>query len=101
MYSIVLCTAPAGEAGGLAHTLVEEKLVACVNMTGVRSCFRWEGEVQEEAEDLLIMKTRTDRVGAVIDRVKELHPYAVPEVIALSVTDGYEGYLNWVRDSVE
>lgn len=100
MYSVVLCTAPAGEAGDLARTLVGERLVACVNMIGVRSCFRWEGEVQEEEEGLLIMKTMTDRVGAVIDRVRELHSYEVPEVIALPVTEGYEGYLNWVQDSV-
>ncbi len=98
---MILCTSPREEAGRIAMALVEEKLVACVNIGEVNSYFRWEGEMQEEGEALLIIKTRAVKVREIIGRIRELHSYEVPEIIALPIIDGHEGYLDWVRESVE
>ncbi|MEX0980146.1 MAG: divalent-cation tolerance protein CutA [Gemmatimonadota bacterium] len=96
----VLITAPDIETGqGIARRLVEERLAACANIVSdVTSIFRWEGEVQEVREVLLIIKTTAARTSALIRRAAELHPYDVPEVLALPVLAGYEPYLDWVRD---
>ncbi len=101
MFAVVLCTTPASDSEKLARTLVEEKLVACINVASVKSFFRWEGKPEEEEEALLIMKTKADKVKEVIDRVKVLHSYDVPEVIALPIIDGNKDYMDWVRESVE
>ncbi len=95
---VVLVTAPDVELGGrLARTLVEERLAACVNLVPqVHSIYRWEGKLQEDAEVLLVIKTRADRVAALAQRVTALHPYALPEIIALPVLDGNAAYLRWV-----
>ncbi len=100
MFAVVLCTTPNNEAEKLARPLVEEKLVACVNVADVNSFFRWEGRLEEEKESLLIMKTKTDNIPAIIERIRELHSYDVPEVIALPIIQGNEGYLDWVDKSV-
>ena len=100
MYAVVFCTSPLDDAKKIAVALVEEKLVACVNVTEVNSYFRWEGAMEEEKEALLIMKTRIEKVEDIIGRMKELHSYEVPEIIALPIIAGHEGYLNWVADSV-
>ena len=96
---VVLITAPDGDtAAGLGRILVEERLAACVNvLPGVRSLYRWKGSVQEDAELLLLVKTRVDRMPALAARVRELHPYDVPEVLALPAVGGSEEYLDWVR----
>jgi periplasmic divalent cation tolerance protein len=95
---VVLVTAPDEEtAVGLARTLVEERLIACGNVVpGVRSIYRWEGAVQEDAEVLLILKTAESRVNLLATRVRALHPYDLPEVIVLTVSGGAEAYLDWV-----
>lgn len=96
---VVLVTAPdADTAARLAHTLVEESLAACGNLVpGVRSIYRWQGAVHDDAEVLLVLKTRADRVEALRARLVALHPYEVPEVLALPVLDGHGPYLDWVR----
>ena len=96
---VALVTAPDEDvARTLARTLVEERLVACVNWGGgLQSVYRWEGEVQEDAEVLLVLKTRADRVEALTQRVQALHPYDVPEVLCLPVSGGSAAYLDWVR----
>ncbi len=96
---VVLITAPDRDtAAGLGRTLVEERLAACVNVVpGVRSLYRWKGSVQDDAELLLLVKTRSDRMAALAARVRELHPYDVPEVLALPAVGGSEEYLDWVR----
>ena len=99
---VVLCTLPPGDAAsGLARTLVEERLAACVNLVpGVRSIYVWDGAVQDEPEQLAIIKTTADGLAALRERLCALHPYAVPEVLALPVADGHLPYLGWVRQSV-
>ena len=93
---VVYCTAPAAESAKIAHELLERRLVACVNITAVRSLYRWEGHTCDDPEDLLIMKTAARLVPDLIEKIKTIHPYEVPEVIALPVTQGYQGYLDWV-----
>ncbi|MEM1025717.1 MAG: divalent-cation tolerance protein CutA [Myxococcota bacterium] len=97
---VVLVTTPPEAGPSIARTLVEERLVACVNMTPVRSVYRWEGAVEEEAEQLLIMKTSADRLPALETRLVALHPYDCPEFIALDVSNGAEAYLRWVAAEV-
>lgn len=99
---VVLSTFPSEDkASEIARTLVTEGLAACVNIQrgGVRSIYRWQGKLEDELEALAIMKTTDDRLDALIARVKTLHPYEVPEVIALPVVAGYAPYLQWVTDS--
>ena len=97
---LVLVTAPAeGDvADGLAKTLVEERLAACVNLVpGVSSTYRWQGQVVRDQEALLLIKTSEDRLDDLVRRVVELHSYSVPEVIAFPVEKGHLPYLDWVR----
>lgn len=95
----VLVTAPDAEtAERLGRTVVEERLAACANLLpGVVSLFRWEGQMQREAEVLVILKTTRERLDALRARIVELHPYDVPEILALGVESGHDPYLEWVR----
>jgi periplasmic divalent cation tolerance protein len=97
---VVLVTTPSPErAAEIARALVEERLAACGNVVpGLRSIYRWEGKVQEDAEALLVLKTTRARFDALRDRVLALHPYEVPEVIALPVEAGSARYLGWIAD---
>jgi len=96
---VVLVTAPdVAVARALARALVDERLAACGNIVpGVTSIFRWQGAVQEEAEALLVLKTSAERMDALRARVVELHPYEVPEVLALAVDAGNQPYLDWIN----
>ena len=98
---VILSTVPdADKATEIAKALVEERLVACVNIIpGLRSIFRWEGKIADDAEVLCIIKTARDRFDQVAARIKALHPYSVPEIIALPIVRGFEPYLEWVRKS--
>jgi periplasmic divalent cation tolerance protein len=95
---VVLVTAPSPErAADIARAVVEERLAACGNVVpGLRSIYRWEGKIQDEAEALLVLKTTRARFEALRDRIVALHPYEVPEVIALSVDEGSAPYLAWI-----
>ncbi len=99
---VVLVTGPDRDTmERLARTLVEERLAACVNLLGgLRSIYRWEGSVEEADEVLAIVKTTRGGLNALAERVRELHPYDVPEVLALPVEGGSEAYLDWVSESV-
>jgi periplasmic divalent cation tolerance protein len=100
---VVLVTAPDPEVGrALARQAVEEGLAACGNVIpGLVSVYRWAGEVQEDPEALIVFKTTEDVVAKLEKRVVELHPYEVPEFLALPVTHGHAPYLSWVLGAVE
>jgi periplasmic divalent cation tolerance protein len=99
---VVLVTFPDREAAtACARALVEERLAACVNVIGdVRSIYRWKGAVSEDAEILCVIKTTRERFEDLRTRVVALHPYEVPEVIALGIEAGHPPYLDWLVDSV-
>ena len=101
-YVVVLCTCPDDEVGArLAEAVVAEGLAACVNrLPGVVSTFRWDDRVQEEREVLLVIKTATARLDALAARIQSLHPYELPEVVAVPVTGGLDKYLAWLGESV-
>jgi periplasmic divalent cation tolerance protein len=96
----VLVTGPDIESlARLGRVIVEESLAACVNLLdGVRSVYRWEGAIEDEGEALAIFKTTPERLPELERRVGELHPYDVPEVIALPVVGGSSAYLSWVAE---
>jgi periplasmic divalent cation tolerance protein len=96
----VLCTAPDAEvAQRLARGLVEARLAACVNvLPGVRSIYRWQGRVQDEAELLLVIKTRAEHFDALEAWLKQHHPYDVPEVLGLPASAVSAPYLAWLED---
>lgn len=100
---IVFITAgSAEEAERIARALVEERLAACANIVpGVTSVYRWEGQVQSDSEVLLVVKTADSRLSRIVERVKELHSYDVPEVVALPITGGSADYLAWLAAAVE
>ena len=81
----------------IARLLVEERLAACVNrVAGVASTYRWQGAIHDETEVLLLIKTTRERFDALRKRLLELHPYELPELVALDIADGYAPYLDWV-----
>lgn len=100
---VVLSTFPSQDvAASVARTLVEERLAACVNIVpAVRSIYRWESAIHDEAEVLAIIKTTAERLVAMRERLVELHPYDVPEAIELPVVGGHAPYLAWVTGNVE
>ena len=100
---LVLSTAGSREeAERIAHALVEGRLAACVNLIpGLTSIYRWQGEVKEDRELLLVVKTREELLPQVCEAVKALHSYTVPETIALPVVGGAAPYLAWVREETK
>lgn len=95
---VVMVTIPDQELGArLGRTLVEERLAACVNvMGGLRSVYRWKGELCDDQEALLVIKTRRELLESLTQRVMALHPYEVPEVLALEAVGGSAQYMEWV-----
>jgi len=95
---VVLMTAPDDDvACSLGRTLVEERLAACVNILGgVRSIYRWKGSMCDDSEVSLWVKTRRELLPRLQERVRSLHPYDVPEIIALPIIQGFPPYLAWV-----
>src|SRR5215813_141407 len=96
---IVLCTCPdEASAERVASALVEERLAACVNrIPGVASTYRWKGTVCRDSELLLVIKTARERFDAVRERIVALHPYELPEVIAVDIAAGHGPYLAWIE----
>jgi periplasmic divalent cation tolerance protein len=93
---VVLTTTPHRSGDAIAQALISEHLAACVNILETRSLFRWKGEMNREDEELLIIKTRTDKVGETVERICHLHTYELPEIIVLPLIGGYEPYLQWI-----
>jgi periplasmic divalent cation tolerance protein len=96
----VYVTAPPDAAGEIARTLVEERLAACVNRVDCRSTYRWDGEVVDDDEELLLAKTTVDGVDALVERVLDLHPYDVPCVETFEAADATDPFAEWAEDSV-
>lgn len=97
-YCVVLVTvSSAADAKTIARALVEARLAACVNIIpGLTSIYRWEGDICEDSELLLVIKTRGQQVPALQERIEQLHSYALPEVIALPIAAGSAPYLAWL-----
>ncbi len=95
---IVFCTISDEErAAEIARSLVNLKLAPCANIVPrVRSIYTWKSVIYDEGESLIIIKTRKSLVDLLKKKIKELHPYEVPEIIAFPVTDGHQPYLDWV-----
>ena len=102
-YLVVLTTLPVDfDAESFGRTLVEERLAACVNLLApMESVYRWEGRIETETERQIIVKTSRDRLAALWDRVRETHPYEVPEFVVLQIVDGNEAYLRWIGESTK
>jgi periplasmic divalent cation tolerance protein len=99
---VALSTVGAAEdAERIARALVERRLAACVNVVPkVVSVYRWKGEIRRDEEMLLVIKTRRERLDALREALVGLHPYEVPELVALPIEGGHEAYLAWVDESV-
>lgn len=86
------------EASKISRALVEARLAACVNIIkNIRSIYSWEGKIEDEAEVLMIAKTQKHLFDSLMKKVKTLHSYKVPEIIAMPIVDGSEDYLKWLR----
>ncbi|MBS7647940.1 MAG: divalent-cation tolerance protein CutA [Candidatus Bathyarchaeia archaeon] len=101
-YIIMLVTASSkDEAEKIARKLLEERLIACANIVGlVHSLFWWQGKIDITQEYLILMKTRKDLFAKVAERVKALHSYQTPEIIALPIIEGSKDYLKWLDESL-
>lgn len=97
---LVLVTVPSRKEGDrISETVVGEGLAACVNVVGpIRSIYRWQGKVCTDDEHLLLIKTSGDRYRELEAKILEIHPYDVPEVIALPVEEGSVAYLSWIQE---
>ena len=99
MLVVLITTSNEEEAVLISRTLVEERLIACANRIPVRSMYRWKGKIEDDSEVLLICKTVEGHLDKLIERVRELHSYEVPEIVAVPVVGGSDDYLKWVEES--
>jgi len=97
--AVILVTAPKGKGVEIARKLVEARIAACVNVGNVKSIYWWQGKIEEDDEEILVIKTRLELVDKIVEYVKRIHPYQVPEIIILPIIGGYEEYLRWVREN--
>ncbi len=100
MHAIVFVTCPSeGDAERISKALLERRLAACVSaIPGVRSLYLWRGSVESASETLLLIKTRANLVGELMEEVRRIHPYEVPEIVAVQISGGFKGYLDWIDD---
>ncbi len=100
---LVLSTTPTRqEAEKIAHTLVQKKLAACVNIVGpIKSIYRWQGKTEQAEEHLLIIKTTTQAYPALQQEIRKLHSYQLPEIIALPIQHGLPQYIEWIHTETQ
>jgi periplasmic divalent cation tolerance protein len=102
LYSVVLVTCPASASRKISRAILDEHAAACVNIVpGVESLFLWKGKVEEAKECLLLIKTKTSKLDELERVVRGVHPYEVPEIIALPMARGYGPYLAWIAELVD
>jgi periplasmic divalent cation tolerance protein len=101
-YCVLFCTCPDNNtAEKISRALVSEKLAACVQiLPSISSCYWWEGKIETASEVLMIIKTLPGHFRKVEKCILGLHPYKIPEIIALPVIQGHSSYLKWIKDSV-
>ena len=98
---VLVTTSSVAEAQSIGRALVEGRVAACVNIVpGLRSLFRWQGAIEEQEEVLMLVKSRGECFPSILEVVKRLHSYTVPEVIALPILSGSSDYLAWIDESV-
>ncbi|HHJ52695.1 MAG TPA: divalent-cation tolerance protein CutA [Caldithrix abyssi] len=102
-YQVVLCTVPDREIGKkIATYLIEQKLAACCNIVpGVFSVYRWKGQMEQDNEEMLIIKSMPKVFPRLEKAIRQLHPYDVPEIIAIPVANGANDYLDWMNQNIE
>ncbi len=100
-FVVVLCTVDNLEsAKKIARIVVEERLAACANiMQGLSSIYHWKGEIVEDSECLLILKTKATLFEVLKNKILEIHPYEVPEIISLGIDNGFDKYLDWIKEN--
>ena len=98
-YDIYITARDEAEARRIGETLVAERLAACANIQPIRSIYRWQGKMEEASEAALLLKTRADLVNQAIARVKALHSYEVPCIVATPIERGNPAYLEWINES--
>ena len=102
-YQLVLCTCPnTTVAKEIAECLVNAELAACVNIIpNIMSVYRWQGKIECDQEVQLMIKTTSTHFNQITDKIRQLHPYDTPEIIALNIQQGDERYLNWIKESLK
>jgi periplasmic divalent cation tolerance protein len=102
-YFIFFVTVPNVELGKkIGHVLVKSKLAACVNIIpAIHSIYSWKGKLEEDNEQLLLIKTTDQNTNKLIDKVKELHTYEIPECVGIKIEKASQQYLDWIRENVE
>ncbi|MEM1662735.1 MAG: divalent-cation tolerance protein CutA [Pyrobaculum sp.] len=97
MYIVVFITTPDLDAAKkISRHLLERRVASCINMAPVKSMYWWEGKIEEAEEVLLIIKTTIDKLNELVKEVKSIHPYQLPEIVALPIVGGLRDYLSWV-----
>jgi periplasmic divalent cation tolerance protein len=98
---IIFVTSPHDQSEAIGRRLVEEGLAACVNIVpGIKSIYKWQGELQSDTEELLIIKSHERLWESLEKRVKELHSYDVPEILSISLQSGFQPYLDWMKSNL-
>lgn len=102
-YRLIYCSCPDTESAAIiARQLVAEKLAACVSIVpGMRSIYQWKGQIEEESEVLLLIKSHADRLDALETTIVQYHPYELPEIIAVPIETGLSAYLHWIDEALE
>lgn len=103
MYSLIyITTSGEEESKKIAKILLEERIAACANIIpSMKSFYWWEGEIEEDKESILLLKTRSDKLDTLIRRVKDIHSYDIPCILEISIQNGSDDYLKWLEESLQ